>query len=108
VFDAGAHLIVSGYTRESVDKALRELGNVTLISVPAQMGEKWVATCEHPVVAECKVESIGYTRIITGPTREAVQIKVQEILNEGAVQIGNVEAVAGVWTAVCEIGVGKR
>jgi class 3 adenylate cyclase len=108
VFDAGAHLIVSGYTRESVDKALRELGNVTLISVPAQMGEKWVATCEHPVIAECKVESIGYTRIITGPTREAVQIKVQEILNEGAVQIGNVEAVAGVWTAVCEIGVGKR
>jgi hypothetical protein len=91
-----------------VDKALRELGNVTLISVPAQMGEKWVATCEHPVIAECKVESIGYTRIITGPTREAVQIKVQEILNEGAVQIGNVEAVAGVWTAVCEIGVGKR
>jgi hypothetical protein len=108
VFDAGAHLIVSGYTRESVEKALRELGRVKLISPAAQMGEKWVATCEHPVIADCKVEQIGYTRIVTGPTREAVQVKVQEILNEGAVQVGNIEAVAGVWTAVCEIGVGKR
>ena len=108
VFDAGANLIVSGYTRESVEKALRELGSVKLISPPAQVGEKWVATCEHPVIAGCKVEQIGYTRIITGPTREAVQVKVQEILSEGAVQVGNIEAVAGVWTAVCEIGVGKR
>jgi hypothetical protein len=108
VFDAGVNLIVSGYTRESVEKALRELGNVKLISPPAQMGEKWVATCEHPVVAECRVEQIGYTRIVTGPTREAVQVKVQEILNEGALQVGNIEAVAGVWTAVCELGVGKR
>ncbi len=108
VFDAGAHLIVSGYTRATVEKALTELGKVKVISPPAQMGDKWMATCEHPVVAECKVEQIGYTRIITGPTREAVQIKVQEIKNLGALQIGEIEAVAGVWTAVCEMGVAQR
>ena|SRR5687768_235234 len=108
VFDAGANLIISGYTRESVEKALAELGKVRVISPPAQMGEKWMATCEHPVVAECRVEQIGYTRIITGPTREAVQIKVQEVKNLGAVQIGEIEAVAGVWTAVCELGVAQR
>src|SRR5688572_2213232 len=108
VFDAGANLIISGYTQESVEKALAELGKVRVISPPAQMGEKWVATCEHPVVAECRVEQIGYTRIITGPTREAVQIKVQEVKNLGAVQIGEIEAVAGVWTAVCELGVAQR
>jgi hypothetical protein len=108
VFDAGAHLIVSGYTRTTVEKALADLGKVKVISPPAQMGDKWMATCEHPVVAECKVEQIGYTRIITGPTRDAVQIKVQEIKNLGAVQIGEIEAVAGVWTAVCEMGVAQR
>ena len=108
VFDAGAHLIVSGYTRATVEKALADLGKVKVISPPAQMGDKWMATCEHPVVAECKVEQIGYTRIITGPTREAVQVTVQEIKNQGAVQIGEIEAVAGVWTAVCEMGVAQR
>ena len=108
VFDAGAHLIVSGYARAAVEKALADLGKVKVISPPAQMGDKWMATCEHPVVAECKVEQIGYTRIITGPTREAVQVTVQEIKNQGAVQIGEIEAVAGVWTAVCEMGVAQR
>ena len=108
MFDAGAHLIVSGYTREGVEKALAELGKVRVISPPAQMGEKWMATCEHPVVAECKVEQIGYTRIITGPTREAVQVKVQEIRDAGAILVGEIESVAGIWTAVCEIGVARR
>ena len=108
VFDAGAHLIVTGYTREAVEQALSTLGAVKLISPAAQMGEKWVATCEHPTISECKVEQIGYTHIITGPTREAVMIKVEEIKNAGAVQIGEIESVAGVWTAVCETGAARR
>jgi hypothetical protein len=108
IFDAGAHLIISGYTRERVEEALATLGKIKLISPPSHMGEKWVATCEHPVMADCKVEQIGYTRIITGPTRESVQAKVLEIKNSGAVQIGEIESVAGVFTAVCEIGVGGR
>jgi hypothetical protein len=108
IFDAGAHLIVSGYTRERVEEALATLGKIKIISPPSQMGEKWVATCEHPVVAECRVEQIGYTRIITGPTREAVQTKVQEIRDAGAILVGEIEAVAGVWTAVCEIGAARR
>ena len=108
VLDAGAQLIVSGYTRESVEQALAGIGAVRLISPLSQMGEKWVATCENPALAGCKVEQIGYSRIITGPTREAVEVKVQEITAAGAVLVGQIESVAGVWTAVCEIGVGGR
>lgn len=108
VLDAGAHLIVSGYTRESVEQALASVGAVRLISPLSQMGDKWVATCENPALAGCKVEQIGYSRIITGPTREAVEVKVQEITAAGAVLVGQIESVAGVWTAVCEIGVGGR
>jgi hypothetical protein len=108
VFDAGAHLIVSGFTRESVQQALTGLGAVRVISPPAQMGEKWVATCEHPGAAECKVDQIGYMRIITGPSREAVLVKVEEVRQTGAVLVGAIESVAGVWTAVCEIGESNR
>jgi class 3 adenylate cyclase len=108
IFDAGAHLIISGYTRERVEEALSTLGPIKIISPPSHVGEKWVATCEHPVMADCKVEQIGYTHIITGPTREAVQMKVEEIKSSGALQVGEIESVAGVWTAVCEVSVARR
>jgi class 3 adenylate cyclase len=105
-FDAGVNLIVSGYSRESVEKAIAELGAVKLISPISQVGDKWVATCEHPKVAvsECRVEQLGYTRIVTGPSREAVSAKVEELKNSGALLVGNIESIAGKWTAVCEMG----
>jgi class 3 adenylate cyclase len=104
VFDAGKNLIVSGPSRASVEKALADLGPVRLISAANQVGDRWVATCEHPEVAvsECRVETMGYTRIVTGPTREAVSAKVDELVDRGAFLVGNVESAAGVWTAVCE------
>jgi len=105
VFDAGANLIISGHTRTSVDKALADLGEVRLISPISQVGDKWVATCEHPEVAvsACKVETLGFTRIVTGPTREAVTAKVEDLIQRGAVLVSNVESAGGIWTAVCEL-----
>lgn len=105
-FDAGVNLIVSGYSRESVEKAIAELGAVKLISPVSQVGDKWVATCEHPQVqvSACKVEQLGYTRIVTGPSREAVSAKVDELRNSGALLVGNIESIGGKWTAVCEMG----
>jgi class 3 adenylate cyclase len=110
VFDAGQNLIISGYSQESVEKALAELGPVKLISPCSQVGDKWVATCEHPSmpISSCRVEALGYTRIVTGPTREAVAAKVEELRNSGAFLIGNIESVAGTWTAVCELGAAAR
>jgi class 3 adenylate cyclase len=106
IFDAGLNLIVSGYSRASVEKAIADLGAVTLISPVSQVGDKWVATCEHPEVAvsACKVAQLGYTRIVTGPSREAVSAKVEELRNSGAIQIGDIESIGGKWTAVCEMG----
>ena len=110
VFDAGQNLIVSGYSLESVEKALAELGPVKLISPCSRVGDKWVATCEHPSlpISACRVEALGYTRIVTGPTREAVAVKVEELRSSGAILIGNIESVAGTWTAVCELGAAAR
>jgi class 3 adenylate cyclase len=103
VFDAGSHLVVSGPSRNSVEAALASLGPVRLLSPVGQVGDRWVATCEHPQMSQCKVEALGYTRIVTGPTREAVHIKVEELKQSGGVLRGDIEAAGGQWMAVCEI-----
>ena len=71
----------------------------------ARVGKKWVAACEHPQIAvsACKVEQLGSTRIVTGPTREAVSVKVEELMEFGGVIVRDVECAGDVWTAVCEM-----
>jgi class 3 adenylate cyclase len=108
VLDAGANLIISGPSRESVQKKLDELAQTgaRLISPIEQMGNKWMATCEHPKVAMsgCKVQSIGSQRIITGPSEAAVAEKLDELVRFGARPLSPVRSVSGVWTVVCDTG----
>lgn len=108
VLDAGANLIISGASRASVQKALDELAGsgARLISPITQVSNKWMATCEHPKVAtsSCKVQALGYRRIITGPSREAVATKVEELVRFGAVLVSAIQIQNGVWTAVCDTG----
>jgi hypothetical protein len=107
VFDAGNHLVVSGYSQLSVLSAVEELERqgAQLRSPIAKMGNKWLATCSAlPTAADdCKVEEIGFMRIVTGPTREGVSDKVQELLHGGARLVHDLDQASGVWTAVCEI-----
>ena len=108
VFDAGPHLIVSGYERAVVQKALDELGakGARVVSPITRVGDKWMASCEHPDVraSECKIEKFGLTSIVTGPTRQAVAAKVEELVELGARLTGEIEQDGGVWTAVCDSG----
>jgi class 3 adenylate cyclase len=106
VLDAGANLIISGPTRNSVQAALDELaaGGAKLISPITQVSNKWMATCEHPKVSlsACKVQALGHQRIITGPSREAVTAKLEELQRFGAVPVGQIREANGIWTAVCD------
>jgi hypothetical protein len=108
VFDAGPHLIVSAYDRAVVQKALDELAakGARVVSPISRVGEKWMASCEHPDVraSECKVEKFGLTSVVTGPTRQAVVTKVEELVERGARLTGEIEQDGGVWTAVCDSG----
>lgn len=108
VFDAGPHLIVSGYERAAVQRALDGLAakGARVISPIVRVGEKWMASCDHPEARqnECKVEKLGYTSIVTGPTRRAVAAKVDELVRLGARQTGEIEMEGGEWTAVCDTG----
>lgn len=106
VFDAGPHLIISGYERGVVQRALDELAakGASIISPITHVGDKWMASCEHPEVrmSELKVEKFGLTTVVTGPTRQAVERKVEELVERGARLQGAIEQDGDAWTAVCD------
>jgi len=105
VSDAGSHFIVSGTTRESVAAALERLAaeGAKVLAEPTMVGARWMATCENRrATARVNVEKLGLKTIISGPTREAVEAKLRELLQYGARLDQELECVDGVWTAVCE------
>jgi len=107
IFDSGDQLMVSGKSRMSVLIALEELGKngAQVLSPIQKIGNKWMATCARPAVPDsgCKVEELGFMRIVTGPTREAVSEKLAELIDQGARPVHDLEEARGVWTAVCEM-----
>jgi hypothetical protein len=106
VVDTGTALMISG-SRSAVEGALRDLvaKGATALSVPSQVGARWYATCTHPgeKQEECKVENVGFKRVITGPSRSAVADKVADMVAFGAKLVGDIEEIDGRWTAVCDI-----
>ena len=105
VFDAGTHYIVSGYSEEGVREAVQKLTATggKLIAPLSQMGRKWLASVSNPKLEiEAKVEEIGFTRLVTGPTKETVELKVRDLVERGSTVVQPPELADGVWTAVCE------
>ena len=105
IFDAGTHFIVSGLSQSRVQEAVQalRLQGCKLISPVAQVGSKWLASVDNPRLAHpATVQEMGFKRFISGPTREAVMARVEDLLGRGAVLIREAELADGVWTAVCE------
>ena len=48
------------------------------------------------------VETLGFKRVITGPTRESVQLKLEDFIERGSTLVQEPELADGMWTAVCE------
>lgn len=133
ILDAGAKLLLSGADAEEVRCALHAFltRGAKLVSPPMQLGGKWVAACTVPVQPHpadrsdtlqladlasrrpqtapadddpCKVEELGFKRVVTGPSRSLVRLKAEELVQMGATLIGDVEKVDGTWTALCDTG----
>jgi class 3 adenylate cyclase len=105
IFDAGTHYIVSGHSRVRVQEAVEamRLRGCKLISPVTQVGSKWLAGVDNPKLASpATVQEMGFKRFISGPTRESVMARVQDLLERGAVLVRDAECADGVWTAVCE------
>ena len=105
VFDAGTHFVVSGYSETAVREVVRQLdaeGN-KLLSPVVQVGSKWLASVSNPKLKEeAKVQELGFKRIVTGPTKESVQVKLQDLVDRGSTVVQPPELADGLWTAVCE------
>jgi hypothetical protein len=105
VFDAGTHYMVSGYSEASVNEAVQKLAakGCKLISPISRVGSKWLASVDNPKLAvEARVEELGFKRIITGPTKEAVELKLRDLVGRGSSLVQPPELADGVWTAICE------
>ena len=108
IFDAGANLIISGYSKTRVEEALQKLAETGAreISSATRVNDKWIASCVHTkaYVGACKVVTIDGKQIVTGPTQEAVSTKVAELIHFGATLVSEITLTHGVWTAVCQTG----
>jgi len=105
ISDAGTRLIVSGGTREAVEAELARLAGagVKVLAAPALVGAKWMATCENRRGGvRVNVEDFGMKKMITAATREAVELKVKELVGFGARLDGEIQQIDGVWTAICD------
>jgi len=104
VFDAGTHYMVSGYSEASVREAVRKLAQQggKVISEVSKVGAKWLASVDNPRATGATVQEFGFKHVVCAPTREAVDVKVRELLDMGATLVQEAELVDGVWTAVCE------
>jgi len=105
VFDAGTHYIVSARSQARVHEVIKKFAaqGGQLLSPMTQVGSKWVASVGNPkLTVQAKVETLGFKRVITGPTLEAVRLKLEDLLERGAVLVQDAELNDGVWTAVCE------
>ena len=105
VFDVGTHFMVSGYSEASVKEAVQKLQEKggKQIGVTSRVGGKWMASVSNPATAvEAQVEALGFKHMITGKTREAVELKLRELVDRGARLVQEPELSDGVWTAVCE------
>lgn len=70
----------------------------------AQAGQSAPPLEEPASDASCTVEKMGFKRLLTAPTLEAVQAKAQAFIKYGAGLVGAIEEVDGQWVAICDVG----
>lgn len=108
VSDAGSVMLVSGGSRAGVQAGMDALvrKGARIVSPVTQVGETWVGSCENPddSASACTVESMGLKRLVTGPSRAAVEARVGELTQFGAKLLGEIERVDGKWTALLDTG----
>jgi hypothetical protein len=131
--DAGGDILISGETSGDVQDALDELvaRGARVITPLSRVGASWVAACSaptkedidrsqtldlsrmqalqklrlrHPQAALCTVDKLGLKRVVSQPTREAVQARLDELVAEGAELVSAPEESFGAWVGVCDTG----
>ncbi len=99
VHDAGDKIIMSSDDEVTLKYVLEEMRKEGAegIQVPVKVGSKWVASFEHPGLAQCTVEKLGFQIIIAGPTEGSVLARSGEFRELGALIARGPEQEEGVW-----------
>ncbi len=99
VHDAGDKIILSSDDEVTLKYVIEEMRKEGAegIQVPVKVGSKWVASFEHPGLAQCTVEKLGFQIIIAGPTEGSVLARSGEFRELGALIARGPEQEEGVW-----------
>jgi hypothetical protein len=134
ILDAGPKRLISGMEVAAVEAVLKDhLARGSKIVTPLmKVGSKWIAACTVPVRThsvdqtttlnladspaqidpyadeedgECRIHKDGFKRIVRGPTKIAVQAKVEELVHLGAKLLSEIAVEEdGQWVAICDTG----
>ena len=131
--DAGDRILLSGAHAADVESALQSYmaRGAKVITPLAQIGKNWIAACTIPpktmsledsqalrldeesagatgrkaeLEDGCRVEELGFKRIVYGASLVTVQRRVEEMKHFGAELIGEIEEADGEWVAVLDFG----
>ena len=98
VHDAGDKLVLSSQDEAALKRVVEEMRKGARgIQAPVKVGSKWVASLEHPAMAQCTVEKIGFEIVITGPTEASVLARSGEFRDRGALIARGPEKEDGAW-----------
>jgi len=99
VHDAGDKIILSSPDEATLKHVLEELqkDGAQGIQAPMKVGKKWIASFEHPGLAQCTVEKIGFQIVVAGPTETSVLARSEEFRERGALITRGPENEDGSW-----------
>jgi hypothetical protein len=132
VLDAGDTYVLSGGQSAEVEKILQKFlrRGAKLIAPVSKVGNRWAAACTIPPAVRsmdetqtlsllvikganakpdepedgCRVEEFGFKRIVYGPSKLAVQLRLAYMKHFGADLVGDIEEQGEEWVAVVDIG----
>jgi len=99
VHDAGDKIILSSEEEATLRYVVEEMRKEGArgIQTPVRVGHRWIASFEHPGLAQCTIEQIGFEIVIAGPTEGAVLARSQEFRERGALIVRGPEQEDEVW-----------
>jgi len=99
VHDAGDKIILSCEDEATLRHVVEEMERegAREIQMPVKVGNKWIASFEHPDLATCSIERIGFEIIITGSSEGGVLARSHEFRERGALVVRGPEKEGGEW-----------
>jgi hypothetical protein len=109
VQDAGDKIILTSEDEATLRQVIEEMKKEGARGAngPTRVGRKWVASFDHPHLAQCKIEKIGFQIIIEGPSEASVMARSEGFRECGALVVRGPEQEDGVWKLYLD-DVGRR